>query len=120
MALAAVDRPVLLLAGGTYKGGDAAALGDLVRRHVKAVGLFGASRDKFEPAWKDLTPVTWDPTLREALARLRGLARPGDVVLLAPATSSYDQYANYKERGEDFRRAVLDRPAPHTTEGVPA
>ena len=120
VALAAFDRPVLLLAGGTYKGGDAAALGDLVRRHVKAVGLFGASRDKFEPAWKDLTPVTWDPTLREALARLRGLARPGDVVLLAPATSSYDQYANYKERGEDFRRAVLDRPAPHTTEGVPA
>ena len=67
-------------------------------------------------------PLVLSPrmTAREALARLRGLARPGDVVLLAPATSSYDQYANYKERGEDFRRAVLDRPAPHTTEGVPA
>ncbi len=119
-ALAAFDRPVLLLAGGTYKGGDAAALRDLVRRHVRAVGLFGASRDKFEPAWKDLVPVAWDATLREALARLRGLARPGDVVLLAPATSSYDQYANYKERGEDFRRAVLERSDPRATEGASA
>ncbi|MCH5276431.1 MAG: UDP-N-acetylmuramoyl-L-alanine--D-glutamate ligase [Desulfovibrionaceae bacterium] len=119
VALAAFDRPVLLLAGGTYKGGDAAALGDLVRRHVRAVGLFGASRDKFEPAWKDLTAVTWDSTLREALARLRGLARPGEVVLLSPATSSYDQYTNYKERGEDFRRAVLEA-APRTVEGAGA
>ena len=50
--------------------------------------------------------MSWDETLRSALARLRGLARPGDVVLLAPATSSYDQYKNYLERGDDFRRAV--------------
>lgn len=107
VALAAFDRPVLLLAGGKFKGGDPAALADLVRRHVRAVGLYGASRDIFEPAWKNLTPVTWDHTLREALARLRGLARPGDVVLLAPATSSYDQYPNYLRRGEDFRQAVL-------------
>ena len=57
-------------------------------------------------AWKDILPVSWDETLRSALARLRGLARPGDVVLLAPATSSYDQYKNYLERGDDFRRAV--------------
>ena len=37
------------------------------------------------------------------------MARPGDVVLLAPATSSYDQYENYRERGDDFRRAVLEQ-----------
>lgn len=118
VALAAFERPVLLLAGGSYKGGDAASLADLVRRHVRAVGLYGASRDKFEPAWKDVVPVSWDPTLRAALARLRGLARPGDVVLLAPATSSYDQYANYQERGKDFRRAVLEASGTDAGTGV--
>lgn len=107
VALAAFDRPILLMAGGKFKGGDPAAFADLLRRHVRAVGLYGASRDIFESAWKDIVPVTWDETLRGALARMRGLARPGDVVLLAPATSSYDQYPNYLKRGEDFRRAVL-------------
>lgn len=106
VALASFERPVLLLAGGRFKGGDLNALKPVLKKHVKAVGLYGASREIFEPAWKDILPVSWDETLRSALARLRGLARPGDVVLLAPATSSYDQYKNYLERGDDFRRAV--------------
>ena len=102
-------RPVLLLAGGRFKGGDLAGLAPLLKRHVKAAGLYGASREVFENAWKDILPTSWDETLRLALARLRGMARPGDVVLLAPATSSYDQYENYRERGDDFRRAVLEQ-----------
>ena len=100
---------VLLLAGGRFKGGDVAGLAPLLKRHVKAAGLYGASREVFENAWKDILPTSWDETLRLALARLRGMARPGDVVLLAPATSSYDQYENYRERGDDFRRAVLEQ-----------
>ena len=51
-------------------------------------------------------PVTWDETMDEALARARALARPGDAVLLAPATSSYDQFKNYIERGNHFRALV--------------
>lgn len=109
VALASFERPVLLLAGGRFKGGDVAGLAPLLKRHVKAAGLYGASREVFENAWKDILPTSWDETLRLALARLRGMARPGDVVLLAPATSSYDQYENYRERGDDFRRAVLEQ-----------
>lgn len=109
VALASFERPVLLLAGGRFKGGDLAGLAPLLKRHVKAAGLYGASREVFENAWKDILPTSWDETLRLALARLRGMARPGDVVLLAPATSSYDQYENYRERGDDFRRAVLEQ-----------
>ena len=109
VALASFERPVLLLAGGRFKGGDLAGLAPLLKRHVKAAGLYGASREVFENAWKDILPTSWDETLRLALARLRGMARPGDVVLLAPATSSYDQYENYCERGDDFRRAVLEQ-----------
>ena len=46
--------------------------------------------------------------LPAALARLRGCAEAGDVVLLAPATSSYDQYKNYEERGDHFCRLVKE------------
>ena len=107
VALASFERPVLLMAGGKFKGGDLEGMKPLLKQHVKAVALFGASRDIFTRAWVDVLPISYDETLRQALQRMRGIARPGDVVLLAPATSSYDQYKNYLERGDDFRRAVL-------------
>ena len=106
VALAAFDRPVILLAGGKFKGGDVEGVCPLLRDHVRAGALYGASREHFEPAWKDVVPVTWDETMDQALARARSIARPGDAVLLAPATSSYDQYRNYMERGNHFRDLV--------------
>ena len=104
MALQSMERPVLLLAGGVFKGGDLAALKGLVKEKVKAVGLFGASREIFEEAWSGAAPLSWSPTMEEAVAGLRKQASVGDVILLAPATSSFDLYANYVERGADFRR----------------
>ena len=106
VALRAFDRPVVLLAGGKFKGGDVDGVRPLIKEHVRAVTLYGASREHFEPAWKDVAPVTWDETMDEALARARAIAQPGDAVLLAPATSSYDQYKNYIERGNHFRDLV--------------
>lgn len=106
VALEAFDRPVLLLAGGKFKGGDLAALGDLVRERVKAVGLFGASRDKFEAAWQGIVPLSWDATLEDAVHRMAAMAVPGDVVLMAPATASFDLFRNYGHRGDVFRKAV--------------
>ena len=106
VALQAFDRPVVLLAGGKFKGGDVEGMRPLLKEHVRAVALYGASREHFEPAWKDVVPVTWDASMDEALARARTLALPGDAVLLAPATSSYDQYKNYIERGNHFRDLV--------------
>ena len=107
VALGAFERPVILLAGGKFKGGDVEGMKPLLAEHVRAVALYGAAREHFEPAWKDTVPVTWDETMDEALARARSLAREGDAVLLAPATSSYDQYKNYIERGDHFRELVL-------------
>lgn len=104
VALEAFDRPVRLLAGGKFKGGDLAALVPLLKQKVVEVALFGASREQFECAWAGAVPMSWHKTLREAVARLRGRAVKGDVILLAPATSSYDLYNNYMERGDDFRR----------------
>ena len=106
VALRAFDRPVILLAGGKFKGGDVEGMRPLLKEHVKAVALYGASREHFEPAWRDTVPVTWDETMDQALARARSIACEGDAVLLAPATSSYDQFRNYIERGNHFRALV--------------
>ncbi len=104
VALEAFDRPVRLLCGGRFKGGDLASLDVLLRKNVVKVALFGASREHFEKAWAGIVPISWHPTLAEAMADVHGRAMKGDVVLLAPATSSYDLYKNYMERGDDFRR----------------
>ncbi|WP_165175996.1 UDP-N-acetylmuramoyl-L-alanine--D-glutamate ligase [Desulfovibrio sp. ZJ369] len=106
VALEAFDRPVRLLCGGKFKGGDLAALGELVKAKVAEVALFGASREKFEQAWQGVVPLSWHPTLEAAVRHLAAGARKGDVVLLAPATSSFDLYANYMARGEDYKRIV--------------
>ena len=104
VALNAMNRPVLLLAGGVFKGGDLTALIPLIKEKVRAVGLFGASREVFETAWQSVTDVSWSPSLEEACKKLLAKAQRGDVLLLSPATASFDLYSNYKERGNDFKR----------------
>lgn len=106
VALEAFDKPIHLLCGGRFKGGDLASLIPLLKERVKEVALFGGSRQEFEQAWIGSVPISWHNTLREALSRVRGSAALGDVVLLAPATSSFDQYKNYEERGNEFRNFV--------------
>jgi UDP-N-acetylmuramoylalanine--D-glutamate ligase len=79
------------------------------------VGLFGASREIFEAAWAGATPMHWSPTLREAVERLYADAAPGEVILLSPATSSFDLYSDYKARGRDFQAVFAALPgAPET------
>ncbi len=109
-ALSSFDAPVLLLAGGKFKGGDLPSLVPLLAKNVKHVALFGASREVFEAAWQGLVPMSWDADLEAAMARIVPLAAEGDVVLLSPATASYDLYANYMERGDHFCRIVRELP----------
>lgn len=106
VALEAFDRPLRLLCGGHFKGGDVAALRPLVQQHVREVFLFGESREIFESAWQDAVPMHWFDTLEPALRAAAAAAESGDVVLMAPAASSFDLYANYMARGDDFRRVV--------------
>lgn len=103
-ALESFDAPILLLAGGVYKGGDLGLVRDLIQKRVRAVGLYGGSRERFETAWNGATELSYDDTMEQAARRLMDKAHAGDVLLLAPATSSFDQYANYRARGEDLRR----------------
>ena len=108
MALEAFDRPVRLLVGGKFKGGDLASLRALVKERARVVGLFGAGREYFEKAWQDIVPMNWSPSLEEAVRVLAAGAQTGDVVLLAPAAASFDLYANYEARGNDFKRIVKE------------
>jgi UDP-N-acetylmuramoylalanine--D-glutamate ligase len=105
-ALESMERPTLLLAGGVFKGGDLKALLPLLQKKVKAICLFGASREVFSAAWGNALPLSWSPTLEEAMREARNKAEKGDALLLAPATSSFDLFANYGQRGEEFRRVA--------------
>jgi UDP-N-acetylmuramoylalanine--D-glutamate ligase len=107
-ALEALPAPVILLAGGLFKGGEPSGLIPLLKSKVKSVWLYGGSREVFEPAWSPHVPLAWRPTLGEAMRELGDQLRPGDTVLLSPAAASFDQYKDYKARGEDFARTARE------------
>jgi UDP-N-acetylmuramoylalanine--D-glutamate ligase len=109
-AIESFDRPVRLLAGGVFKGGDLEGVIPLLKAKVRQVGLFGANREIFERAWAGTLPLIWEPTLEGAVTRLYLDSDPGDVILLSPATASFDLYSGYKERGEDFARIMAGLP----------
>jgi UDP-N-acetylmuramoylalanine--D-glutamate ligase len=107
-ALAAyADATVHLILGGRAKGESfeplAAAIGPNVRRAYLVGEAADALAGVLEPAG---VPVERAGDLATAFASAAGAAAAGDVVLLSPACASYDQYANFEERGEDFRRLV--------------
>lgn len=101
--------PVVLLAGGLDKGGD---YGPLVRAAAGKVHLalvFGAARDLIGDALaRGGVAVERVDDLGAAVQAAAAAARPGDTVLLAPACSSFDMFADYKARGRAFRAAVED------------
>ena len=97
---------VWLLAGGKDKGFDYGELGALLARRTKGAFLFGETREKICAAWSPFTPCTLVPSLLEAINEAAKRATPGDVVLLSPACSSFDQFRNYQHRGEVFRQTV--------------
>lgn len=107
-ALDSQSRPVRLLAGGVFKGGDLRAALPRIQERVCGIYLFGQSREVFEDAWREAgVDISWSARLEEAVFQAATDARAGDCVLLSPATASFDLFRNYKERGLAFQRAVL-------------
>jgi UDP-N-acetylmuramoylalanine--D-glutamate ligase len=109
-ALAAFDAPVVLIAGGRDKGGSYAALRPAVTASVKRLVVLGEAAEAIAG---DLGPACHGGVARaadmaEAVRLARGSARPGDVVLLAPACSSFDMFTDYARRGEAFAAAVRE------------
>lgn len=106
-AVSEAGHPIILLAGGKFKGGDLDSLIPLLQKNVKHVALYGGSREHFESAWKNHLSLSYDEKMCDAIHRAQAMARKGDAILLAPATSSFDQYSNYIARGNDFKNTVL-------------
>jgi len=105
-ALDAMERPVILLAGGYDKGLDYAPLATAFDG-TKLVVAYGKTGPRVaEVARTAGLHVEEADGLEEALAIAVAAARSGDVVLLSPASASYDQFRNFEERGEAFRRLV--------------
>jgi len=101
-ALAAYeDEPVQLILGGSRKGEDFTPLAAAIGENVKSVHLIGETADELAQA---IPQAERDGDLRSALAAIE--PEPGDVVLLSPACASYDQFRDFEERGEEFRRLV--------------
>jgi UDP-N-acetylmuramoylalanine--D-glutamate ligase len=110
VALAGIDRPVVLVAGGDGKGQSFAPLRASVERSCRAVLLIGRDAPQIERALRGSTvPVESVGTLDAAVLRAIDLAQPGDVVLLSPACASLDQFSDYAERGRRFAELVYAR-----------
>jgi UDP-N-acetylmuramoylalanine--D-glutamate ligase len=105
-ALASFDRPVVLILGGRGKGGDFSPLRAAVRKRARAVVLVGEAADKIEKALGGAGPVVRASDYRAAVRTAFGLAARGDIVLLAPACTSWDMFRNFEERGRTFKREV--------------
>jgi UDP-N-acetylmuramoylalanine--D-glutamate ligase len=97
---------VWLIAGGRDKAFEYYEIGPLLSQRVKGAFLLGETRERLRAAWSLFTPCTLVDTLVEAVAEAARQAAPGDVVLLSPACSSFDQFQDYQHRGEVFRQAV--------------
>ncbi len=102
-ALAAyADEPVHLILGGSPKGENFAPLAAAIGANVKSVHLIGEEAERIG----ELIESYRDGDLATAVAHAAQLAEPGDVVLLSPASASYDQFENFEQRGEAFRTLV--------------
>ncbi|MFP2929134.1 glutamate ligase domain-containing protein, partial [Pyxidicoccus sp. 3LG] len=106
VALRAFKGDVWLIAGGKGKGAPYAPMVDEGRGKVKGVLTIGNDADTIAKAYAGQAPVHACGTLDAAVAKARELARAGDTVLLSPACASYDQFKNFEDRGDTFKRLV--------------
>ena len=107
-SLLSFEEPILLIAGGRDKEGDYGPLKGLIAEKVKGMALIGEARERMFGALGDLTETVKVGSLEEAVHWAWSKARPGYVVLLSPACSSFDMFQNYQERGKRFKAIVQD------------
>lgn len=98
----------VVLVGGHDKGGDLDEFAQVLAERAKAVVAYGEAAERLGAAVaaRGGAPVTYAPHMAEALEAARALAVPGDVVLLSPACSSFDEFSGFEERGRVFKGLV--------------
>jgi UDP-N-acetylmuramoylalanine--D-glutamate ligase len=105
-ALESFPKNIHLILGGKDKGSPYTVLRDLLHERVKRVYTIGAAAAKIEAEIQGATEVVHAETLENAIKRAHAVAQPGDVVLLAPACASFDQFKSYEHRGRLFKDVV--------------
>ncbi len=105
-AVASFDGWVHLILGGKDKDSDYGQMAGLLRERVKVVYTIGSAAEKIERALAGMVKMVSAETLNKAVAVASEAAEAGDVVLLAPACSSFDQFESYEHRGRVFRELV--------------
>jgi len=118
-ALAAFPGRILIVLGGKDKGSDYTLLQRSLREKAILALLIGAAAEKIEIQITGSVAIERAGTIERAVEIASHAARPGDVVLLAPACASFDQFQNYEHRGRVFKELVhqLERQAASTTSG---
>ena len=105
-AVKSFDRPLILIAGGRHKGSDYQPLVQACRDNVKGAVFMGEAAGLLAEAFTDEIPFSLAENMQDAVSRAYRLAESGDVVLLAPACSSFDMFENYDHRGRAFKAAL--------------
>jgi UDP-N-acetylmuramoylalanine--D-glutamate ligase len=116
-ALDAFPGHILIILGGKDKGSDYTVLQKPLREKAILTLLIGAASEKIEQQLARSVPVKRAGTLERAVEIASHAARPGDVVLLAPACASFDQFQNYEHRGHVFKDLVRQL-APHANASI--
>ena len=105
-AVGSFDGGIHLILGGKDKDSDYSTMNDLLRERVKAVYTIGSAAEKIERQLHGVVKMVQAGTMQTAVHEAAKAAVSGDVVLLSPACSSFDQFENYEHRGQIFRQIV--------------
>jgi UDP-N-acetylmuramoylalanine--D-glutamate ligase len=107
--LGSYNQPLVWIAGGTDKGNDYNMIKAQVQQKVKALICLGKDNEKLKKFFDGIVPsISETQSVTELVRMALKEAKKGDVVLLSPACASFDLFKNYEDRGDQFRRAVLD------------
>ena len=107
--LGSYDKPLIWIAGGVDKGNDYSLIKDEVKKKVKVLICLGKDNAKLKKAFGDVVKQIYETqSVTDLVQQALTVAQAGDVVLLSPACASFDLFKNYEDRGDQFRKAVLD------------
>jgi UDP-N-acetylmuramoylalanine--D-glutamate ligase len=105
-SIVSFNQPIILVLGGRDKGSDFKKLRKPVLERVKKIFLIGEAKEKIKRALKNYIPMSYVTSLEEAVVEGFASANPGEIVLLAPACTSFDMFSNFEERGKIFKKEV--------------
>jgi UDP-N-acetylmuramoylalanine--D-glutamate ligase len=108
-AIAAFPSGIHLILGGKDKNSDYRLMRPLIQERVKAIYTIGAAAEKIFTHVEGSAPIVNSGTLDVAVTKAAEVAQPGEIILLAPACSSFDQFENYEQRGQVFKDLVFAR-----------